>query len=115
MTKKQEKINEREDAMASLKKLVRKGDTVYTLVKSVSSSGMSRTMKVFIAPKKGVIKDITYHVAQALEYRESDKGMIVGGCGMDMGFSVVYQLTGALGIKGEAHDGNCYGLNHYWL
>jgi len=63
------------------------GDTVYTIVRSVSASGMSRTLSLYIV-KDNRLVNITYYAAHALEWRLVDvngsRVMRVGGCGMDM-------------------------------
>lgn len=94
-----------------LKDLLKPGDTVYTLVTHASSSGMSRSIRVLIV-RNNDICDITYDVSRVLGYRVDQKngGVIVNGCGMDMGFSVVYNLGYRLfpdgfGIKGIRYDG----------
>lgn len=69
-----------------------KSDTIYGIVKSVSASGMSRRIKFY------TIKDnrpyfLTWAVSQVLGYSMLDDGTIrVSGVGMDMVFSVVYDL-----------------------
>ena len=69
------------------------GDTLHTILRHVSPSGMSRRVSVVKATADGV-EDITYLVARILGYRrnEHDGGLVVSGCGMDMGFEVVYNL-----------------------
>jgi hypothetical protein len=69
-----------------------KGDTIYGIVKSVSASGMSRTIKFY------TIKDnrpvfLTWSIGQLLGYKMKEDGTIrVSGVGMDMIFKVVYDL-----------------------
>lgn len=76
---------------------IKAGDTLFTSVVSVARSGMSRHIKVF-AMLDNVPRDITYHVGRVIGYRQSDKtgGLVVGGCGMDMCFQTVYNLSSAL-------------------
>jgi hypothetical protein len=94
---------------------VREGDTVYTVIRSVSSSGMSRTMSIKIV-RDGRIDDITFNVAHALDYPlvevNGSRAIRVGGCGMDLGFHVVYSLSSVL-FAGQDRAG--YVLNHRWL
>ena len=94
------------------------GDTVYTVLRSVSSSGMSRTMSLKVV-EDGRIVDITYYAAAVLDYPlvevNGSRALRVGGCGMDMGFHIVYSLSGGLFRKaGESADSG-YLLNHSWL
>lgn len=95
MTKKQEE--DKQQAIDTLKKYLKPGDTVYTKVEHVARSGMSRHISVYVT-KDGVIEDITWLVARATGMRMSDKtgGLVVGGCGMDMTFHVVYCLGRAV-------------------
>ena len=89
--------------------------TAYTILKSVSASGMSRTMKV-VTYHEGQVIDITWYVAKigigTLTEKNGQRVLRVGGCGMDMGFHVVYSLSVAL--YGSANDGG-YTLSHEWL
>lgn len=92
---------------------VKEGDTVYTLIRSVSASGMSRTMSVKIV-RDNRIDDITFYVAHALDYPlvevNGSRAIRVSGGGMDMGFHVVYSLGRVL-FRGQGEDPG-YLLNH---
>ena len=81
-----------ETAMKLLKTL-KPGTTIYHCLKSVSSSGMSRQISFFVTNKEGIV-NIDWNISHALGYSRNPKnGAIrVSGCGMDMGFSVVYSL-----------------------
>jgi hypothetical protein len=89
--------------------------TAYTILKSVSASGMSRTMKV-VTYHEGQVLDITWWVAKlgvgTLADKYGQRIIRVGGCGMDMGFHVVYSLS--LALYGSANDGG-YTLSQEWL
>jgi hypothetical protein len=97
------------------------GDTVYTVLRSVSSSGMSRTISLKIA-RNGKILDLTYYASVVLGYKlvevNGSRALRVGGCGMDMGFHVVYSLSSVLfrdkyeGQPDKADAG--YSLNQAW-
>ena len=87
------------ESIATLRKLLKPGTTVYTTVRHVSSSGMSRRISIFVA-RKGEIVPITWDVARALGYSVKgragyvqDVGLTVGGCGMDMCFHIVNSLS----------------------
>lgn len=73
--------------------------TIYTIVRSVSASGMSRTMS-FKVVKDGELCDITYYVAGLLNYSLNDyhghNTIRVNGCGMDMAFHVVSSVATVL-------------------
>jgi hypothetical protein len=94
---------------------IKEGDTVHTLIRSVSSSGMSRTMSLKIV-RDGRIDDITFHVAHALGYPlvevNGSRAIRVNGCGMDMGFHVVYSLSSVL-FRGAERAG--YVLEQRWI
>lgn len=120
------------EAIKALREWIKPGDTVYTSVVSVSRSGMSRKIKVFVI-RKGEIFNISWHVAKTTERRfdrDSDS-VIVNGAGMDMGFELVYTLSSVLYPKGYrvtkrtpwhygqevgqwANDGG-YALKQTWL
>jgi hypothetical protein len=105
---------ELETVKAELRADMPKGSTVYTILRSVSRSGMSRVISpVVLTIKDKKIRPIfpEYHVAQVLEYSslsDHPEGIKVGGCGMDMGFSLVYNLASAL-------YGDGYALKQEWL
>jgi hypothetical protein len=84
---------------------------VGTILRHVSQSGMSRDISLFY---KGA--NITWHVARAMGETIKDKYgqrvIRVGGCGMDMGFHLVYSLSGVLyGFN----DRNAYRLSQEWI
>jgi hypothetical protein len=90
-------------------------NTVYTVLRSVSASGMSRKISLKVA-QGGDIFDITYLVAQAIGDRMIDangfNAIKVNGAGMDMGFHLVYSLSSVLY---HGHERAGYVLNHRWL
>lgn len=102
----------RKQTIEESKGLIKPGDTVYTLCESVSSSGMTRRIKCFIVVD-GQIRDITYRVHVVSGYRIDGGCLIVQGCGMDMGFSVVYDFSSNLyregfGVEGKSANGKPY-------
>ena len=79
------------------------GDTVYTVLRHVSRSGMSRSISVIVLtedyPNNGVHpRDVSFSVAKLLgmSYDMKTGGVKVNGCGMDMGFHLVSNLSYAL-------------------
>lgn len=94
----QEMKDKQIESIETLRKMLKPGDTVYTKVNSVSRSGMSRRISLYVA-RANEIKDITWDVARAFgdpikqrgEYVQ-DAGLWVGGYGMDMCFHTVYNL-----------------------
>ena len=100
MTKKEQKQADFDYAKKQLLEYyVKEGDTVYTLLRSVSSSGMSRTMSLKVA-KEGRILDLTYFASVVLGWPlvevNGSRALRVGGAGMDMGFHTVYTLARVL-------------------
>ena len=133
MTKAQKAI--RDEAIADLRKILKPGSTVYTICTHVSSSGMTRRIRTLILEKDGP-REISHYVARILGHRRNDRdgGIVVGGCGMDMGFHLVNRLSYALhgwkavgdAVKEEGkgipfnktrpgHYRAGYSLNHRWM
>lgn len=117
LSKKAQKEQERESARAYLLSILGKQNkpTLYTNLKSVSSSGMSRDMKV-LAVVDGEIVDVTYYVGKldigTIKERNGQRVIRVGGCGMDMGFHVVYTVSAILyGYE----DRGAYTIHHEWI
>lgn len=92
------------------------GGTCYTQVTSVAKSGMSRKMKFFAVHGEEII-DVTWKVATVLGDSVQHDGTIrVSGCGMDMGFHMVYNLSRTLygDVKCNESDSGC-ALKQRWL
>lgn len=106
--------SERDEALARLREWYPKGSTVYTILRHRSRSGMQRIIGLVAlrAEDDGSIVDRhPNYAASVVLGMTADKnrdGIKVGGCGMDMGFHVVYELSGAL-------YGDGYALKHRWL
>ena len=98
-----------------LEHYVTPGATVYTILRHVSASGMSRDISLVMA-NGNEITDITYYAAAALgeNLKESagHKAIRVSGGGMDMGFHLVYSLSSVL-FNGQDRAG--YVLKQAWL
>jgi len=113
------------EAFANLRKWLKPGDTVHTILDHVSRSGMSRNIRVVIL-RDGEALHPNYAVSVLLGYSRAKHGdgMVVGGCGMDMGFSIVhslgYALFGEEAEKGTGKDANALRKaiyeadKHYW-
>jgi len=90
---------DQQEAREALLEILKPGATVYTSCSHVARSGMSRTIELCVP--------------------------VVGGCGMDMGFAVVYDLGLSLwpagtpaphGTRnGEPDSNGGYALKHSWL
>lgn len=117
LSKKAQAQQEKEEARAYLLSILEKQGkpTLYTNLKHVSSSGMSRDMKV-LAVAGGEIVDVTWYVARlgvgTLKERNGQRVVRVGGCGMDMGFHVVYTVSAIL--YGYEERG-AYTIRHEWI
>lgn len=84
------------EAHAHLRKWIKPGMTIYTTLDSCSRSGMSRTISAFII-RKGEPWDISGYAARLIGSRTGKGGgVVMGGCGMDMGFALVYSLSRSL-------------------
>ena len=91
-----------EGARDRLLKLLKPGDTVYTKLNHVSRSGMLRSIDVYIFRDNAPLR-LTYDVGLVTGYKHhKDGGLKLHGCGMDMGFSLVYNLSRALYGSGYA-------------
>jgi hypothetical protein len=86
---------------------IHKNDTVYTQLNHVSRSGMSRKISIFVIRNNKPI-DISYLAEEKLGWTVKSDGVHVSGCGMDMGFHLVYSLAQVLFKDG-------YALNQKWL
>lgn len=135
MTKKQKQADEKRRAMEYLHEHLLPGDTVYTILRHVSRSGMSRSISVLMIDH-GRIVDISPDIALVCGFRLDNchGGAKVGGCGMDMGFHLVYSLSHALfptgfdcigddcpandhanGVATAHHADGGYALKQQWL
>ena len=124
--KKIEMEEEKIKVIRNIKKIVKPGDTVHCFLRHVSSSGMSRRISFYVVKKNKLI-GLDWYINRILDYsRDSNnEGLKVSGCGMDMGFSVVYNLGSALwpngtpkahGTRnGEPDKNGGYALKHSWV
>lgn len=85
------------EARARCLEWLKPGDIVYTSVRHVAKSGMTRWIRVYLINDNSP-RDISYTVADALGWKfdENYDAVKVGGCGMDMGFHLVYTLSSIL-------------------
>jgi hypothetical protein len=95
-------IEARDESATYLLTVLKPGAEVKTILRSCSRSGMSRRISLVVAIEDNV-QDITWHAARAMGEATKqggryvqDGGLVVGGCGMDMGFHVVYNLSRTL-------------------
>lgn len=95
------------EAIENLRGMISAGDRVYTILRHCSASGMTRWLDLYII-KDNTPCRITWQAAQALGYTYDRKydALKVGGCGMDMGFHVVYCLSRRLFPDGFGIEGS---------
>lgn len=91
---------------------------VYSILRHVSTSGMSRAIGFYVIIDNEPIM-IDHYIKDLLGYNYDKKhdGVKVSGCGMDMGFHVVYSLSMKLFSNKDGsynHDG-AYKLKNRWL
>lgn len=133
------KQKKREEARLDLQKFVLKHKvrTLYTVLRHKSRSGMQRKIDVIALVPTGDPKDpvnkfwLSYQAAEALGWRFSRDydAVVVDGCGMDMGFHLVYTLSSIIfkdvpreqwpedlpTRNGEPEDSPGYVLQHKWI
>ena len=125
LTREAGRIARRDYCRAQLRKMLKPGDTVYTILRRCAESGMSRDVSVVVSTDTG-IRCLDSLVADATDYTlAKGQGVRMSGCGMDMGFALVYALGSALWPEGtpEPHGrrngepDSCggYALRHEWL
>lgn len=123
------------------------GNTIHTVMRHRTQSGMTRWISpLLLVPRPNprhesvAVYDLTYNVGRLLGWRANNRGhegVEVGGCGMDMGFHLVYEMSsmlfpegfGCIGvgcpsndhINGDRnlephhHRDGGYALRHRWL
>jgi hypothetical protein len=75
---------------------IKPGDTIYTKLVHVSRSGMYRVIDMYVI-KDNIPLRISWSAGTLLEgYDQKHEGAKASGCGMDMGFHLVYNLGYAL-------------------
>lgn len=109
---------EKQEAIDRLRGLCPPGSTIYTVLRSVSRSGMSRRIDVY-ALQDNEPRYLTGLVSKACDipFPRKGEGLQVGGGGMDMGFHVVEAVSYALWGSGYPclGKGKCpsnYHVNH---
>ena len=106
-------LAERAEAVERLHKILAPGDTVHTILRHVSRSGLMRHVSVIKVGSDGP-NDISWLVGRVLgEKRAEDGGVKISGAGMDMGFELVYCLSSALWPQGfECAGERCDSNDH---
>lgn len=98
----------RAEAREALLKFLKPGDTVYTTLNHVSRSGMQREIGLYCIVQSDdgpYMQYLSGYAGMLLGLRRGKRdGLVVNGCGMDMGFHVVYELSGALFRSAEGWE-----------
>ena len=81
--------------------MIKPGQTIHCVLRRVSASGMARDISLFII-QKGELRNIDSLAADATGHNmaANGPGIKMTGCGMDMGFALVYSLGAALWPNG---------------
>ncbi len=97
------------EAIDTLKEMAPKGTTLSCVLENVSASGMTRYIKVLLVAD-GQIEDVSWLVRRVLDIKLHNKytGVKISGCGMDMGFALVYDVASAVYDDG-------YALRYRWV
>jgi hypothetical protein len=116
--------SEVQEATNLLHKWLKPGDTVYTILRNVSRSGMSRRIDLYVCID-GHMQYLSGAAAVVLGDPRPTDGIKVSGCGMDMGFHLVSNLGYTLWPKGtdkphgtrngEPDTSGGYALKHQWI
>jgi transcriptional accessory protein Tex/SPT6 len=90
---KKEKLDNYYYAEKKLNELLNRKQEIYSIIRHVSQSGMTRHISFFII-HNNEIWHIDNLISDYLDYRPNKRydALVVGGCGMDMAFSVVHHL-----------------------
>jgi hypothetical protein len=95
MSNKQEQLNAITELSAILRDIP--SDTIYTVIRHVSNSGMQREISVKMIDS-GRIIHLDWLVSTALGKKiGKNNGVVMKGCGMDMGFALVDNITHTCG------------------
>ena len=114
------------EALERVREWVKPGQTVYTILRHRSASGMQRVIQLVVF-EDNEPRYLGYNVALALgdRYHREHEGVVVRGCGMDMGFEIVYRLGQTLWPNGtplthstrngQPDNSGGYALKQRWL
>lgn len=106
---------ERVELIDELRELCPAGTTVYTVLRGVSSSGMSRKIDLYVI-RDNEPRRITWHACRlgvaGMAYDTKSDAARISGAGMDMGFAAVYALSSVLHAPADRAG---YALNHRWM
>jgi hypothetical protein len=94
------KQHNKEMAITELSAILKatKEDTLFTVIRHVSASGMSREISVKLIDA-GRLAHLDWLVSEATGYKLGKRGIVVKGCGMDMGFHLVDSINRVCGTN----------------
>lgn len=94
MTKAEAERQARAEACDQLREWIKPGDTLYTILRHVSASGMTRAVSIIRHDAEDGPHDVSYLAAKAMGDTIDNRhdGIKIQGAGMDMGFALVYNL-----------------------
>ncbi len=98
---------EQAEGLETLRKDIAEGVTIYTILRSVSRSGMSRRLSVIVFIDNEPFF-LDWSVSRVFDYKlpkpfSGVDGIKVDGCGMDMGYYVASSIASAVGVKDWRH------------
>lgn len=106
-------VRDREEARDTLAGVFGPDSVAHTVLRHVSSSGMTRDISVIAVRPNGDLWNVSYYVGVLLGLPVRDamgaRAVRVSGGGMDMGFHLVYSLSAVL------FDGDGYQIDQRWL
>lgn len=121
------KLTERDHALAKLHEILTPGSQVFTIIRHVARSGMSRVISAYaVDPADGDLVSLDWYIARITNWKQRPHGgLAVSGAGMDMAYHVVYtvgQLMWPNGTpkphgrrNGESDSSGGYALKHRGL
>jgi len=111
--KEREKQNAKRYLLEQLE--IKPGDEIFTVLRHVSQSGMMRHVSLFYLKENDLV-NISYHVSKLIDFPFSDKNnaVKVSGCGTDVGFQTVYNMSYHLFKDGFKCIGDkCQSSDHF--
>src|SRR3990167_1337240 len=108
--------SEIEESLTKLREWIKPGDTVYTVLRHVSRSGMSRNISVVLIDGDAMLHPnhaVACVTGAPLVRGGMNDAIKMGGCGMNMGFALVYELAARLWPNGYGCMGDkCNSNDH---
>ncbi len=102
------------ESLTRLKQVLKRGDTVYTVLRHVSRSGMQRHIDVYVIRDNKPIH-LSYHIAEVLDYKITGSSIEIRDYATDMGVYIIYNLSVALFCPKKWDKDAAYALKQEWL